>query len=79
MPIPDGWFDTITFNRNRDAFPQEELQKYWGRHVAWSLDGTRILADGASAGEVYARLDELGVPPGTTVASFVPDPESSYI
>jgi hypothetical protein len=79
MPVPDGWIDTVTFNRNRDLFPQEELQTYWGRHVAWSLDGTRILADGATHAEMYRRLQELGIDPCSTVDDFIHDPNVSYI
>ena len=32
------------FRRNQSQFPREELQKHNGQYVAWSDDGTRILA-----------------------------------
>lgn len=79
MPVPEGWLDIVTFNRNRDAFAEEQLQPYWGRHVAWSLDGTRIVADAATSQELYERMKELGIDPCTVVSSFVPDPFTSYI
>jgi hypothetical protein len=79
MAVPEGWFDSVTFNRNRDSFPEAELQKYWGRHVAWSLDGRRILADGATFEELDQRLKDRGIDPCETVASFVHDPNVSYL
>jgi hypothetical protein len=72
-------FDPVVFNRNQALFPEDELAKYWGRHVAWSLDGTRIVADGATFEDVIRRLKDLAVEPGTTVSSFVHDPDVSYI
>ena len=32
--------------RNRAQFPQAELVKFYGKEVAWSLDGTSIIAGG---------------------------------
>ncbi len=72
-------FDPVMFNRNRDLFPESELTKYWGRHVAWNYEGTRILADGATGEEVDRRLKELGIDPCSTVESFVHDPSASYL
>jgi hypothetical protein len=40
----DGWFDGNLYNENRNKFPAGELQKYVGQWVAFSTDGTRILA-----------------------------------
>jgi hypothetical protein len=36
--------DIQLFQKNRQQFPPEQLAKYSGRYVAWSPDGTRILA-----------------------------------
>jgi hypothetical protein len=44
--VPD--FDYGTYEENQRRFPQEELNKYAGQYVAFSLDGARILASGAS-------------------------------
>ena len=79
MAFPEGWFDTVTFNRNRDLFPEEQLQQYWGRHVAWSLDGTRILADGATPQALDECMRVRGIDPLATVDDFIPDPAVSYI
>lgn len=79
MTVPEGWLDVVTFNRNREAFPAEELAKYRGPHVAWSLDGTRIVADGATYEAMRDRLRESGVDPRCVVDSFIPDPDVSYV
>jgi len=79
MAFPEGWIDSVTFGRNRDQFTAEELRPYWGRHVAWNLEGTQILADGADHKEIYDRLKQLGIDPLLTVDDFVQDPEVSYI
>lgn len=77
--VPEGWIDTTTFDRNRDRFPPEKLRQYAGRHVAWSMDGTEIVADGATFDELIRRLEDLGIDPTSTVPSFVHDPDTSYI
>lgn len=62
------------FNDNRNAFPQEELAKYYGKHVAWSLDGKQILVSGNDDGEVIERVKAAGYNPGEVVLSYVPLP-----
>ena len=34
--------DMYEFDKNRAAFPPEELLQYRGKDIAWSPDGTRI-------------------------------------
>jgi hypothetical protein len=64
-----------TWLKNRQKFPPQELMKYAGRYVAWSPDGTRIIA----SDEDEERLDELmkagGHDPAQVVVSFVPFPD----
>jgi hypothetical protein len=36
--------DVQQFYKNRQQFPPEELARYAGKFVAWSPDGTHILA-----------------------------------
>ena len=47
--------DINEFRRNQKRFPPEELAKYNGQYVAWSLDGLRILA----ADPDHLRVDAL--------------------
>jgi hypothetical protein len=70
--------DLLLFRRNRDRFPEEELEPYWGKQVAWSGDGTRIVASGATHAELYATLARLGIDPCQVVDEFIPDPNMSY-
>ncbi len=38
--------DLSHYEENRGKFPLDELAKHWGKHVAFSPDGTRIVASG---------------------------------
>jgi hypothetical protein len=58
------------FESNRRAFPDEELLKYAGQWIAWSPDGTAIVAHSAESDQ--AVVDELrakGYLPGTCCIS----------
>jgi hypothetical protein len=57
--------------KNRNAFPLEELEKYEGQHVAWNLDGTRILAGHEDPLRLNAALEAAGYRPDDYVLSFV--------
>ncbi len=60
------------FNEKRNQFPAEELVKYAGQHVAWSRDGTRILAGGEDLISAIAKLQGVGICPDEVVWSYVP-------
>jgi hypothetical protein len=57
--------------KNRNAFPLGELEKYEGQHVAWSLDGTRILAGHEDPLRLNAALEAAGYRSDAYVLSFV--------
>src|SRR4051794_32301804 len=42
--------DTNVFHENTSKFTLDQLAPFEGKHVAWSLDGTRILASGDDMG-----------------------------
>jgi hypothetical protein len=71
--------DTQQFFKNRAKFPPEELEKYVGQYIAWSADGTRILASDEEPLRLMETLDRLGVDPGETVISYVPEEDGSLI
>lgn len=71
--------DLRKFPENRRNFPLDELSKYAGQHVAWSADGTRILASGATDELVEDELLRAGIDPGTVVFGFVDPPDEVWI
>jgi hypothetical protein len=72
------WIDP-DFQKNRDGFPIEELWKHIGKHIAWSWDGTRIVAVGDTLEEVDRQVDKLGVDRSKVVHDYVDDPDVSYL
>ncbi len=73
------WLDYKTFDENRRRFPHEELMKYVNQSIAWSWDGTRILASGKDHTEVEDKLVAMGIDPSRVVFSRVPDPDVSQL
>jgi hypothetical protein len=67
--------DIRTFLDRRHQVPWEELAKYVGQHVAWTPDGSRILAAGADVHEVDDKLAALGIHFSQVVHDYIdPDP-----
>ncbi len=63
------------FMTNRAAFPEEELMKYVDQWIAWSPDGTAIVAHSAeSVTAVYEQLKEKGYEDSLCCISYVDDP-----
>jgi hypothetical protein len=71
------WLDPSHWT-NRQNFPPAELARYAGQHVAWSWDGTQIVANGADIEEVYRRLKAAGIDPTRVVLSYVFPPDTAY-
>jgi hypothetical protein len=69
----DGlWVNSNLATENFNKFPREELLKYAGLYVAFSLDGSAILASGASEMAMEERLRELGIDPGRVIGTYMP-------
>jgi hypothetical protein len=64
-----------SYEANRAKFPLEELAKYPGQFVAFSLDGTRIIAHAATRAELWQKLEEAGIHPSQVVDSYVDGPD----
>jgi hypothetical protein len=75
-PDPPG---LETFNQNRAAWPPERLAGFVNQHIAWSADGTQILASGTTWEEVEDKLRAAGVNPNQAVFEYVPDPDVAYL
>jgi hypothetical protein len=63
------------FRRNQSCFPREELKKYNGQYVAWSPDGTHILAADPDPLQVDTALCNAGFDPASILVSLVAVPE----
>jgi hypothetical protein len=50
--------------KNRNAFPVNELGRSAGHHIAWSPDGTQILASDPGPLKVLAAVKAPGLRPG---------------
>lgn len=51
------------FIKNRQAFPPEELLKYAGQWVAWSPDGTHIVAGAEEFDDLWKAVAAAGYDP----------------
>ena len=71
------WVDP-NFDENQNKVPWEALEPYVNQHVAWSWDGTAILAGAPTREELYRKLDEQGTDSNRVVFDFIPDPNVSY-
>ena len=66
----DSWLDK-TFFDNRAKFPPEALLPYAGQYIAWSWDGSRILASAADREPLWEKLAAMGVNPSRVVFQYV--------
>ncbi len=62
---------TKTYFDNRARFPQEELDKYAGKHVAYNWEGDAIVASADSLEELCAKVESAGIDPRRVVFSYV--------
>jgi len=62
------------YHQNRCRFPLEELARYRGLYVAFSLDGSQILASGETMEEVETKLLAANIHPRDVVGSFIEPP-----
>jgi len=61
--------------KNRSAFPHDELDKFAGKYVAWSPDGTRILASADDLVKLSALVDATGYDSAEIVMEPIPLPD----
>jgi hypothetical protein len=64
------------FDRNRDRLPTAERDKWTGKHVAWSWDGTHIIAGADALADLITELRRLKVDPSTVVFDFLDLPDA---
>ena len=64
--------DIQTFQKNRELFPPEILNQFAGKFVAWSPDGTRILASDEDEFRLAKTIREAGHDSAEILIAFVP-------
>lgn len=67
-----------SYYENQARFPIEELAKYYAQYVAWSLDGSMILAAGATSEELDDHIATQKIDPTTIVYGYVDEPDVAY-
>jgi hypothetical protein len=67
--------DINEFRRNQSRVPRAELEKYNGQYVAWSADGTCVLAADPDPLRLDALLRAAGRDPATILVSRIAIPE----
>jgi hypothetical protein len=67
--------DLSHYEENRSKFPLDELAKYAGKYIAFSPDGTRIVASGETEEEMEANVIAAGIHPSQVVGSYVDSPD----
>lgn len=59
--MPHTLSDPNVFIENTNRLLPQVLQDYPWQHVAWSVDGTEILAHAPTLKELYSQVDERGI------------------
>jgi hypothetical protein len=72
------WIDA-RFLENQRAFSMDELLRYQGQHIAWSWDGSQILAAHPDRQGLDQKLRDAGINPLQVIHDFVEDPNLSYL
>ena len=67
--------DMREFLKNRSQFAAADLGKYAGLYIAWSPDGTKIIASNGDAMKLVAAVKSAGFNPQECVISSVPEGE----
>jgi hypothetical protein len=67
--------DIGSFNLNRVKYPLHELLPHLGKTVAWTPDGTQIVAVGKDEEAVSNQLTAEGKNPGDFLLEYLPRPD----
>jgi hypothetical protein len=62
-----------------NKIPADVLLQYSGKHIALSLDGTKILACGDDYRDLDNKLRDLGIDPQTVLHDYVPLEEENTL
>lgn len=74
MPL---YVETIRkYLENRSKYPLHDLAKYSGSWIAWSPDGTRIVASAKNAEDLDDLVQAAGEDPSNCMVEGIPDYDS---
>ncbi|HKB40688.1 MAG TPA: hypothetical protein VKD72_29955 [Gemmataceae bacterium] len=59
------------FFENQRKFPPEQLMQYAGQHIAWSWDGSRVLASDPDEVELKKKLEAAGINTQRVVFGYI--------
>lgn len=70
-------FQPNEHHQNRARLSEEQLRPYYGKEVAWNLDGTQIVASGDDFDQVFQAVLDAGLDPEHVVFAEVDPPETA--
>jgi hypothetical protein len=70
QPPGEGWLP-VEFFENQRRFSSDEVMKYAGKHIAWSWDGSQIVASADDNEGLLVAIKSLGLNPSRVVCSYV--------
>jgi DNA-binding transcriptional MocR family regulator len=74
--MEDHLMNMQEYLKNRAAFPLEELAKHRGEWVAWSPDGTRLVATSRDPDALDDLIRAAGEDPENCLITGIPDSDS---
>jgi len=77
-PRLEPW-NSPSFLENQRKFAAEKLLCFAGQFIAWSWDGSRIVAGDADRRVLDQKLRDAGIDPLQVIHDFVEDPNLSYL
>jgi hypothetical protein len=77
--VADSSWQDRAFYENRAKYPREKLLGYAGQYIAWSRDGTDVLASDPDEAGLYRKLHAGGIDIQRVVIDYAGDGEVSYL
>ena len=63
--------DLVLFEQNRSRISADQVLPYAGKFVAWSADGTRIVASAEDRAGLYTGVESAGFPVDQVVFDYI--------
>jgi Family of unknown function (DUF5678) len=72
------WEDRAKYLENRQNFPLDELLQYRGQWIAWSPDGSRIVAHADDLGALIELVRSAGDDVERCILEGIPDADAVF-